>query len=309
MRSDVVFASGGLDCKGWLYLPEGCAAEQKLPAVAMAHGFSAVKEMALAGFAERFAAAGLAVLVFDFRHLGESQGEPRGQVFPQQQQEDYRNAISWLARRPEVDPERIGAWGTSFSGGHVLHLAAFDRRIKAAVVQVPAISVWRAFLQASGGEASEENQGRAVLQGLLGMLRADRDARFESGAVNTLAVVAPPGEMSVLGVPDAYEWFQKHVVSSAPTWINRVTVESLERMVEYDPAGAIELISPTPLLMILAENDSLLSLDLAREAFARAGDPKRLELLACGHFDVYATEPWFSRAAGAAADWFRTHLG
>jgi hypothetical protein len=265
----------------------------------MAHGLSAVKEMSLAGFAERFAAAGLAALVFDFRYLGESQGEPRGQIFPHEQQEDYRNAISWLARRPEVDPDRIGAWGTSFSGGHVLQLAAFDRRIKAAVVQVPALNVWRQVLHSGGREA---------LEGMLGMLAADRTARFESGAGNTLQVVAPPGELCIMGAPDAYEWFQKQS-AAAPTWINRITIESLERMIEYAPASAVELISPTPLLAILAEHDSLVSTDLASALLERAGDPKQIQVLACGHFDVYGTEPWFTRAAGAAADWFKTHLG
>jgi fermentation-respiration switch protein FrsA (DUF1100 family) len=299
MRREVVFPSRGLDCRGWLFLPSEFEPGQKLPAVVMAHGLSCVKEMSLAGFAERFAAAGLGALVFDYRYLGESGGEPRGQVFPHEQQEDYRNAISWLARRPEVDPERIGAWGTSFSGGHVLQLAAFDRRIKAAVVQVPALSVWRQILHSSGRDA---------LQGLLGLVTADRVARFESGAVNTLAVAPPPGELGVLGSPDAYEWFRKQA-ATAPTWVNRLTVESLERMIEYDPAGAVELISPTPLLAILAERDALLPLDFARAVFERAGEPKEIQLLACEHFDVYGDEPWFTRAAGAAADWFGAHLG
>jgi fermentation-respiration switch protein FrsA (DUF1100 family) len=299
MRREVVFPSRGLDCKGWLFLPTGVEPGQKLPAIAMAHGLSAVKEMCLAGFAERFAAAGLAALVFDFRCLGESQGEPRGQVFPHEQQEDYRNAISWLARRPEVDPDRIGAWGTSFSGGHVLQLAAFDRRIKAAVVQVPALNVWRQVLHSGG---------RDTLQGLLGLVTADRIARFESGAVNTLQVVAPPGELCIMSAPDAYEWFQQQG-AAAPTWINQITIESLERMIEYAPADAIELISPTPLLAILAEHDSLVSTDLASALLERAGEPKQIQVLACGHFDVYGTEPWFTRAAGAAADWFETHLG
>jgi hypothetical protein len=103
----------------------------------MAHGFSAVKEMFLPAFAERFTAAGFVTLVFDFRFLGESAGEPRGQVFPHEQHEDFRNAITWLAQQPEVDPDRIGIWGTSYSGGHVLHLSAFDPRIKAAVPRFP----------------------------------------------------------------------------------------------------------------------------------------------------------------------------
>ena len=115
---------------------------QRCAGVVMAHGMGAVKEMFLDRFGEAFAAAGLVTLVFDYRHYGASGGEPRQLLMPFLQHEDYRNAITWLGRHPLVDPERIGAWGTSFSGGHVLHLAAFDRRIKAAVAQVPAVDLW-----------------------------------------------------------------------------------------------------------------------------------------------------------------------
>jgi fermentation-respiration switch protein FrsA (DUF1100 family) len=299
MRRDVSFQSRGLECHGWLYVPEKLPAGKRAPAIAMAHGFSGVKEMFLPDFAERFSAAGFVTLVFDFRFLGESEGEPRCQIFPYEQHEDFRNAISWLARQPEVAADRIGVWGTSYSGGHVLYLSAFDPRIKAAVAQVPAIGAWRQMLATGRREDFDQMAGLLVL---------DRAARFESGQASELKVVAPPGEPCVLAVPDAYEWFEKQGAALAPTWRNAVTLESLEQMLEYDPAGPIELVSPTPLLMIVAEQDSLIPVDVARAAFERAGQPKELLALECGHFDVYATEPWFSRAAGAAARWFEEHL-
>jgi fermentation-respiration switch protein FrsA (DUF1100 family) len=139
LRHDITFASEGLSCAGWLYVPDDLESGEQRPAVVMAHGFSAVKEMYLYNFAEKFVEAGLVVLVFDYRYFGDSEGEPRGRLFPAEQHEDYRNAISWVSRRPEVDPDRIGVWGSSYSGGHVLHLAAFDRRIKAVVSQVPLV--------------------------------------------------------------------------------------------------------------------------------------------------------------------------
>jgi len=55
---------------------------------------------------------------------------PRGQILPTEQHEDYRNAITWIQLQSEVEPDHIGLWGFSYSGGHVLHLAAFDRRVK-----------------------------------------------------------------------------------------------------------------------------------------------------------------------------------
>jgi fermentation-respiration switch protein FrsA (DUF1100 family) len=266
----------------------------------MAHGFSAVKEMFLPAFAERFRAAGFAVLLFDFRFLGESGGEPRGQVFPCEQHEDYRNALSWIASQPGIDGARLGLWGTSYSGGHTLHLAAFDRRVKAAVAQVPAVRAWPLLLG---------RLGRAGLDALLGMIAADRAERFASGKLSEIPVVAPPGQACVLGAPDAWQWFEKSGASLAPSWRNAVTLESLEKMVEYDPTGAIELVSPTPLLVIGARRDSLIPVEELRAAVARAGEPKRYLELDCGHFEVYDTSPHFEHAVGAAVSWFRAHLG
>lgn len=299
MRQDVEFPSRGQMCRGWFYPPENVPEGQAAPAVVMAHGFSGVKEQFLSSFAERFADAGLAVLVFDFRFLGASDGQPRQQIFPHEQHEDFRNAITYASRRPEIDAARIGAWGTSYSGGHVMHLTAFDRRIKAAVAQVPAICIWRQMLRQGGREA---------LDGLTAMLALDREARFDGGPVNTAAVVAPPGQPGALPTADSYEFFET-TTGIAPSWRNEVTIESLERMIEYDPTGALELIAPTPLLVIAAANDSLIAIDGVREAIARAGESGELLVLDCGHFDVYATEPWFDRASSAASAWFAKHLG
>src|SRR5262249_48492403 len=128
-RHDVRFKSGDLTLAGWLWLPEGGAGEQ-VPAIVMCNGFSAVKEMYLDRWAVKFAEAGMAVLAFDYRTLGESEGEPRFQVHPWEQLDDIRNAITWLRMQPEVDADKIGAWGVSLGGGHVMFTAAFDKRIR-----------------------------------------------------------------------------------------------------------------------------------------------------------------------------------
>ena len=124
-----------------------------------------------------------------------------------------------------------------------------------------------------------------------------------------MPVVAPEGEVALLTTNDSYEWFTKTAESIAPNWINKVTFESVEKMIEYDPTNAIELISPTPLLMIIAENDSLIPVEIAHEAADRAGEPKKIMTLQCGHFDVYETEPWHGQVADATTEWFTTHLG
>jgi acetyl esterase/lipase len=92
---------------------------------------------------EFFSGAGYVVLAIDYRSFGESEGKPRGQLFPMMQVEDFRNGVSFLQRLPGVDPDRIGIWGTSTSGGTVIYAAAVDRRIKAVVTQVPVVNHYR----------------------------------------------------------------------------------------------------------------------------------------------------------------------
>lgn len=111
----------------------------------------------------------------------------------------------------------------------------------------------------------------------------------------------------MLATPDSYEFFIE-AARRAPNWINRVAADSADSGAGYDPAGPIELISPTPLMVVAAEHDSLIPIALVRDALARAGEPKELHVLECGHFDVYDTEPWFSQASSLAADWFRCRL-
>ena len=138
MRQDVEFDAEGVTLRGWLYTPDG--ASGPAPTVVMAHGFSAVKEMYLDRFAEAFASAGLAALVFDNRNFGASDGEPRQEIDPWAQVRDYRHAITYAETRDEVDAGRIGIWGSSYSGGHVLVVGAIDRRVKCVACQVPLVS-------------------------------------------------------------------------------------------------------------------------------------------------------------------------
>src|SRR3989441_4349531 len=135
-KRDVMFQSGETFAAAWFFLPEQVRSRQRVPAVAMAHGIGYVKEMYLEPFARRFAAAGIAALTFDFRGFGASGGEPRQRVSPPEQMEDYRNGLTWLSLQPEIDADRLGVWGTSFSGAHVIQVAAHDSRVKAVVSQV-----------------------------------------------------------------------------------------------------------------------------------------------------------------------------
>jgi fermentation-respiration switch protein FrsA (DUF1100 family) len=298
MRQDVELQADGPRLRGWLYTPD--AGSGPFPTVVMAHGFSAVKEMYLDSFAEVFARAGLAALVFDHRGFGASEGEPRQEIDPWAQVHDYRDAITYARTRPEVDRARIGVWGSSYSGGHVLVVAAIDRRVRCVVAQAPLVSGCR-------------NIARLVRADMLAPLRAmcdqDREARFTGQPPAMLPVVsADPAGPAALPTTDSHRWFTETGRSRAPAWKNEVTLRTVEMLMEYEPAAYVERVSPTPLLMVVADGDHLTPTDLALTAYERALEPKRLVLLPGGHFDVY-TGPGFEAASSAARDWFVQHLG
>jgi len=135
MRTDITFHSGDDWCAGWLYRPEGF--EGPRPLMVMAHGFSGTKELRLPAYAERFCAAGIGVLLFDYRHFGASGGEPRQLLDISRQHADFRRALAYARDLDWVDPERVGLFGSSFGGGHVLAVGAADGRVAAIVSQCP----------------------------------------------------------------------------------------------------------------------------------------------------------------------------
>lgn len=297
MRSDIDFKSNGATCRGWLYRPEG--AKGPTPAIVMSHGFSAVKEMGLAEFAEGFCKAGFIVMAFDYRFLGASDGQPRGRIIPDEQHDDLRAALDWICAQPGVDPARIGMWGSSYAGGHSIYMGAYDPRVKVVVAQVPAMDP---------GHAMRATAGREVFEANLQMLLADHAARNAGKPPGEIAIVAPEGEPCILAGQDCYDWFQRATAGKAPNWLNRTSLESVARLIEYAPANFIDFVAPKPLLVIAATGDSLIPIADMRAFFARAGEPKTLVELDCGHFDVYPGERCYDDAARLATDWFKTHL-
>jgi fermentation-respiration switch protein FrsA (DUF1100 family) len=296
MREDISFkTTDGTTLRGWHYLPDNSGTH---PTIVMAHGFSAVKEMYLDKYAEAFANAGFASVVYDNRNFGASDGEPRQEIDPWLQIRDYSDAITFALSLERTDPARIGIWGSSYSGGHVLAVAAIDRRVKCVVSQVPLISGWENFRRLVRAD---------LISGLEGMLHADHASRAAGGAPMMIPVVAAdPMAPSALPTADSYKWFTETAAARAPSWRNEVTVRTIEYGFGYEPGAYIGLISPTPLLLIVGVKDHLTVSDIAIAAYERAREPKRLVLLPGGHFDAYVEG--FEQSFEPARDWFHAHL-
>ncbi|WP_127077344.1 alpha/beta hydrolase [Rhodomicrobium lacus] len=296
MRTDIEFLSEGRKLRGWLYRPS--TELTSIPAIVMAHGLTCVKEQYLDRYAEVFVRAGFGVVLYDHANFGASEGSPRQEVDPVLQRRGYRDAISFAQTVPWIDAARIGIWGTSYSGGHVLEIAALDRRVKCVVSQVPTVSGYQSALRRTRADH---------VPALLARFAADRAARFLGEAPATIPAVSDdPAVGCAMGGRDAYDFFMG-TKSFAPTWRNEMTLRSAEMARENEPGIHIARISLTPLLMIVAENDMLTATDLCLEAFQRALPPKRLVTVPGGHFEPYVRH--FEKTSGAARDWFLEHLG
>jgi cephalosporin-C deacetylase-like acetyl esterase len=300
--ADIAFEAEDATLRGWLYRPQSQAGSS--PVVVMAHGYNCIKELYLDKYASSIASTGHVVLAYDHRNFGDSDGEPRQELDPWVQVRDYRHAITFAQTLDGVDPNRVGVWGTSYAGGHVLVVAAIDRRVGCVVAQVPTISGWESTLR------------RVPPQALAGQRRAfdsDRLERFRSGPPQMVPMVVDPAEAGAAShaSADAWEFFTgKHAPPEDQwrfrKWRNEITLRSLELYSEYEPGSFIERIAPTPLLMIVGDADVVCPTDLALSAFNRAREPKRLELYHGGHFSAYTAQ--YERAATAATEWFTEHL-
>lgn len=293
-RQEVAFSSCGATLRGVLLTPR---TEGPLPAIAMAPGMSGVKEGSILAYAEYFARGGFAVLAYDHINFGGSGGEPRQEVDPALQRRGYRDAITFLTLRPEIDASRIGIFGTSYSGGHVLEVAAHDRRVKCVVSQIPAISGFEAFRRSVRPDA------RAAA---LALQDQDRGARFRGAAPMVVKAVSDdPAEFCAMPGQAAYDYFMEQA-RIAPSWKNELTLRSLDLFRAVGNAAFMPWISPTPLLMIVALADELAAPDLALDAYQSAKEPKKLVLLPGNHFSPYSEE--FSLTGNEARDWFTRHL-
>jgi fermentation-respiration switch protein FrsA (DUF1100 family) len=291
--------SGSDELEALLFLPD---AEPPYPFVVMAGGWCYVKELVQPLFAEVFAASGLGALIFDYRTFGGSSGEPRRHIDPAMQIEDYRNALSYLESRSDVDADRLAAWGISYSGGHVLILGALDDRVRAVCSIVPVIDGW---------DNLRISHGTVSFRALLAALREAR-ARLYATGEHTYIDHQPEhlGAVGTFPFPHSRETFKRLTASEGPGYVGRATAASTELLLAYSVRPFLSRLVATPTLMCLAEGDDHTHWDLAAQAFDEIpGTRKQLHVVPrAGHLTLYEDVDVRRSVAAAASQFFLAHL-
>lgn len=303
----VIFpALDGTPLEGWLLRPHGVA---NAPLVIMAPGLTGTKEGMLELFAWSFTAAGMAVLMFDYRGFGGSAGTPRHWVDLSRHKQDYEAALRFardqLSARGVIDRERIALWGSSFSGGTVLVTAAGDAGVRAVVAQCP-------YLETS---AAMEPKGWSM-------------ARYVFWSCLDLLPFLPPIYIPVFGRPGEWVFCPSRENPSVHDfdpkrgslfwrslpevyrggWENRMLARMLASFDSVVPMHSIDALK-TPLLLVAALDDDMVPVELVRKAHRRApAAVKELLELPCGHFDLYVG-PESERNRAAQAAFLQRQLG
>lgn len=281
------FDSHGVSCATTVYRAEP-RLEGPVPVIVMAHGFGSVRALRLYAYAERFAAVGYTVVVFDYRGFGDSEGEPRQLLDISMQHQDWRSALDFARTLEDVDVERVVAWGTSFAGGHVLTLAGQGEPFAAVIAQVPHVS-GPAAVRATGLTASARMLPAAVRDQVRAM--RGRDPVY----VN---LVGLPGETAVMTSPDAASALQNLTDASGierGAYREDVAARIALKIGFYSPGRRVSRIT-CPVLVQIAQHDAITPRTVAEKAAAQIPN-STVHVYDCGHFDPYV-EPNFSQVIG-----------
>ncbi len=291
MKSRLVhFYSEGSKLAGDFYLPDDLTPGEKRPGIVLCHGYSGIRGLILPDYAKHFTDAGYVVLGFDYRGFGGSEG-PKWRVMALEQIDDIRNAITFFESQTEVDPDRIGIWGTSNGGAHVAYAAAVDKRVKAAVGQVGYGDGKRLLYDIRSPEERKELEQKIAED------RRQRVLTGKGGAVDTATLLASK---------QTREFFAE-TLKVMPELYCELSWESAEATIEYRPIDMVDRISPRALMLIGAEKDDLCRIEGYKALFDRAKEPKRFVSYPIGHYEIYQPK-WVGESAKVALEWYDQHL-
>jgi pimeloyl-ACP methyl ester carboxylesterase len=293
-REEVRFEAGkGGCCAASLFVPE--PGGRPAPCVVMGSGLSCVRDQGMGDFAERLAAAGFVALTLDYRHFGDSDGDPRGLVSGKRQRQDMRAGLAYARSRREVDPRRLVLWGYSLGGGNAQAVALEEASLAAAILVAPVISGLRSLLHVGG----LPHVLRLVGAGLRDASRAPRRAE-----PYRIPAAAPPGALAALNSPDSAPGFAA-ITSAGSTWSNAICAR-VALAPPYSLARAVRKL-PCPALYCLTEQDDINPPALGRRAAERA-PLGELKLYPGGHFDPFLGES-LELIAADQIEFLRRHLG
>lgn len=260
----------------------------------MAHGFAAERSFGLKPYAERFVQNGLAVMTFDYRCFGDSEGSPRNLVDPFRHIEDWKAAVAHARGLEAVDGNRIGLWGSSFSGGHVIVTAARDPDISAISIQVPFVDSISTI-----SKLGLKFLFKASIHGMRDLFRI-----MTLRKPHYIRVIGRPNEFAAMNTPESYPGYSA-LIPKDSKWENRCPARILLTFALYRPIASAKKVK-CPALVILAEKDSLISAK-AVEKTAMAIENSELVKYPAGHFDLYAGQ-LFEDAVKRQVEFFQGYL-
>jgi uncharacterized protein len=291
MRIDVEFTSLRATLRGWLYQPDVPLA----PAVVMAHGFSATRSMTIDKYAEAFCDAGFAVLLYDHRGFGASDGDPPRWINPWVQARGYLDAVAFLSKLDGVDPGRISVWGDSLSAGVACVAASIDQRFGAIIAQVPAFG-------ASEPPADSDGKLFKAMQAIV----LSSDALDCGGPVQGPMPVVSSDQVrhpSALKPLTAFRWFVEYGGTLNSNWINDVALS-----VEGWHPGLCAPYLKQPVLMLVSPQDEMARANpqVARAVFDSVCGSKQWYAISGGHFGLlYHPSDLFSEARAVQLGFLR----
>lgn len=292
MQNSVTFYSEGYRLVGDVYSPTDLQPGEQRAGIVLCHGYTGVKDLYLPDNARVLTEAGYMVMTFDYKGWGESEG-PRSRLAPYSRVADVQAALTFFGTLPEVDPERLGLYGTSYGGATVVWVGAIDPRVQC-IVSVVGIG--------HGTRWMRSVRRPDEWYDLLDRSRADRIRRAQTGQSECV-------ERSEILLPDR----QSAELAAAarrnnPAAINTIPLEYVDDTLSFNPEWVVDKIAPRPLLFITTDNDRLVPPDESEHLYARAGEPKKLVVLkGYGHYEVYA-EPAFGEVMRETLAWFQEHL-
>jgi dipeptidyl aminopeptidase/acylaminoacyl peptidase len=291
-KTPVSFYSEGCRLVGDVYDPDDLAPGERRAGIVLCHGYTGVKDLYLPDNARVLTEAGYVAMTFDYKGWGASEG-PRSRLAPYGRVADVQAALTFLGTLPEVDPERLGIYGTSYGGATVVWVGAVDPRVKC-VVSVVGIGDGRRWMRS----VRRPDEFHDLLE-RAGRDRVKRALEGASELVKREEILLPDRQSAELAAAAR---------RNNPAAVNTIPLEYVDETLEFSPEWIVDRIAPRPVLFITTDNDRLVPPEESIALYARAGEPKKLVVLeGYGHYEVYA-EPAFSEVMQATLAWYRQHL-